>query len=245
MANAGYIGLSLQMGLRQQLDVVANNVANISTGGYKGEKMVFLEQLTKATKAPVAGPTQRMSEVLDAGTFRDTSQGSFVPTGNQLDIALQGDGYLAVQAPDGVRYTRAGGMQLNADRQLCDHNGFPVMGDGGPITIPQTDSSIKISGDGQVATESGVQGALRLVRFANEQTLKATSGGTYTTSDTALPSGDTVVQQGGIEGSNVQPITEMTRMIDLQRAYQNVQNLLDAENEREKDAISKLANMNG
>ncbi len=243
MSNAGYVGLSLQMALRQQMDVVANNVANLSTSGYKGEKLVFLEQLSKATRTPVAGPTQRVSEVVDAGTYRDISQGSFIQTGNQLDVALQGDGYMVVQAANGPRYTRAGGMQLNADRQLCDHNGFVVQGDGGPITIPSTDTDIKITPEGSVITNSGQQGSLRLVRFANEQTLKAASGGTYTTSDPALPSADTTVQQGGLEGSNVQPVVEMTRMIDLQRAYENVQHLLDAENDREKDAVSKLANM--
>ena len=243
MSNAGYVGLSLQMALRQQLDVVANNVANISTGGFKGEKLVFLEQLSKVSQYHAGAGTQRLSEVADAGTYRDTSQGSFVQTGNPLDVALQGDGYLVVQASDGPRYTRAGGMQLNAERQLCDHNGYPVLGDGGPISIPATDTDIKITPEGAVVSESGQQGVLRLVRFANEQNLKAKSGGTYSTTDAPLPSADTIVTQGGIEGSNVQPIVEMTRMIDLQRAYENVQNLLNTENDREKDAVSKLANM--
>jgi flagellar basal-body rod protein FlgF len=243
MSNAGYVGLSLQMALRQQMDVVANNVANLSTTGYKGEKLVFLEQLSKVNTYHAGASSQRLSEVADAGTYRDTSQGSFVQTGNPLDVALQGDGYLVVQAADGPRYTRAGGMQLNAERQLCDHNGYPIQGDGGPITIPVSDADIKITPTGGVVTESGLQGNLKLVRFANEQDLKAAAGGTYTTTDQALPSADTIVTQGGLEGSNVQPIVEMTRMIDLQRAYENVQNLLNSENDREKNAITTLANM--
>jgi flagellar basal-body rod protein FlgF len=243
MSNAGYIGLSLQMGLRRQMDVVANNVANLSTSGFKGSSLLFIEQLTKAPKSFVQGPSPRLSMVVDAATYRDTSQGSFIQTGNQMDIMLQGDGYLVVQAANGTRYTRAGGMQLNADRQLCDRNGFPVQGEGGPITIPATDNKITITSTGTVVTESGVQGNLQIVRFANEQNLQAASGGTYTTTDTPLPASDTVVQQGGIEGSNVQGVTEMTRMIELQRAYENVQHMLDSENDREKDAVSKLTNL--
>ncbi len=243
MSNAGYIGLSLQMGLRRQMDVLANNIANISTSGFKGSNLEFLEQLTKAPKAFVQGPSPRLSMVVDAATYRDTSQGSFIQTGNQMDIMLQGDGYLVVQSGNGPRYTRAGGMQLNADRQLCDRNGFPVQGDGGPITIPSTDSKITITPEGAVITESGNQGSLRIVRFANDQNLQAASGGTYTTTDAPLPAADTIVQQGGIEGSNVQGVTEMTRMIELQRAYENVQHILDSENDREKDAVSKLTTL--
>ena len=243
MSNAGYIGLSLQMGLRRELDVVANNVANISTAGFKGSNMMFLEQMTKVPHAHVNGISPRLSMVVDAATYRDTSQGSFTQTGNQLDVALQGDGYLVVQATDGLRYTRAGGMQLNADRQLCDHNGFPVQGDGGPITLPDGENQVSISATGTVSTQSGAQGQLQVVRFADDQTLQAASGGTYTTTSTPLPASDTVVLQGGIESSNVKPVVEMTRMIELQRAYENVQHLIDDEGDREKNAVSKLGSL--
>ena len=241
MANAGYIGLSLQMALRQEMDVVANNVANLSTNGFKGERLVFQEQLSKAARSHVdSGVSPRVSMVVDAGTYRDTAQGSFQKTGNPLDVALQGDGYLVVQATEGLRYTRAGAMQLNASRQLCDHNGFPVMGNGGPITLPQGENDVTVTSDGTVVTNGGAQGQLSIMRFANEQNLQAASGGTYTTKEAPLPAADTTVLQGALESSNVQPISEMTRMIQLQRAYENVQHLLDNENDRETNAISKI-----
>ncbi len=243
MSNAGYIDLSLQMGLRRQMDVVANNVANLSTTGFKSSSLMFLEQMTKAPRTHVEGISPRLSMVVDAATYRDTSEGSFVKTDNQLDVALQGDGYMVVQAGDGPRYTRAGGMQLNSDRQLCDRNGFPISGSGGPITIPPGDNDITINASGTVSTKSGVQGQLQLVRFANNQNLTAASGGTYKTTDAPLPAADTTVIQGGLEGSNVNPVGEMTRMIDLQRAYENVQHMLDDEGDREKNAMTKLSSV--
>jgi flagellar basal-body rod protein FlgF len=246
MSNAEYVGLSLQTALRRQMDVVANNVANISTTGFKGERVMFLEQLSQANAASPPGKNSLLSMVSDYGTYRDTTQGSFNETNNPLDIMLQGDGYLVVQTPQGERYTRAGSLQLNVDGQVCDMNGFPVQGEAGPIVIPQGDTKIKISPEGGISTESGQQGNFRIVRFAKDQFPVPAGGGTFTApADQApLPASDTIVKQFGVEASNVQPVKEMTSMIELQRAYETVQNLLDAENTRQRNAVDKLTNLN-
>ena len=104
---------------------------------------------------PTPGKMSRLSMVSDYGTYRDTTQGSYTPTNNPLDVMLQGDGYLVVQTPQGERYTKSGSLQLNVDGQVCDQNGFPVQGSAGPITIPQGDTQIKISPEGGVSSESG------------------------------------------------------------------------------------------
>ena len=191
MANAGYVGLSLQMALRNQLDVVANNVANISTTGFKGSRSLFTEYLSNPEHASKASFNSRASMVNDYGTYRDTSDGSFKQTGNPLDIALQGDGYLVVQTVGGERYTRAGNLQLNAERQICDVNGDPIMGEGGAITIPESDDKITISGEGSVASNSGQQGSMRIVQFASDQQLKSIGSGLYSSTAAALPGGQT------------------------------------------------------
>ena len=244
MANAGYVGLSLQMALRSQLEVVANNVANVSTTGFKGSRSLFSEYLSNPTHASRSNFNARASMVSDSGTYRDFSAGSFKQTGNPLDVALEGDGYLVVQTPQGERYTRAGGLQLNSERQIVDANGYPIAGDGGPITLPQADDKITITGEGAVVTNSGQQGTMRIVRFARDQFVKATGGGLFSSTEPALPASDTTVKQFGLESSNVQPIVEMTRLIDLQRAYETVQTLMENEHSRERDTVSKLANLN-
>jgi flagellar basal-body rod protein FlgF len=244
MANAGYVGLSLQMALTNQLAVVANNVANISTTGFKGSRSLFTEYLSNPEHAARSSFNSRASMVSDYGTYRDTSDGSFKQTGNPLDIALQGDGYLVVQTAQGERYTRAGNLQLNAARQICDMNGNPIMGEGGAISIPETDDKITITGEGAVASESGQQGTLRIVQFANDQQLKSVGNSLYTSTTPGLPATGVAVKQFGLESSNVQPIVEMTRMIDLQRSYETVQTLMENEQSRERDAVSKLANVN-
>lgn len=237
MENIGYIGLSLEKALKVQMDAVANNVANMSTPAYKAQRVLFSEYL-----AGTGGGGDKISSVLDLGTYRDDAQGALRQTFNKLDVALEGEGFFAVQTPDGERYTRAGNFVLNAQRELVTAQGYQVSGSGGPIVIPEGETNITITEEGAVSTENGEVGKLRVVSFTNSQNLIEKGDGLYEAAGGLSPSDTTDVKvlQGMVEGSNVQPIVETNRMIEILRTYQNVQRMLQADHDRQRNMISKL-----
>ncbi|HLZ67208.1 MAG TPA: flagellar basal-body rod protein FlgF [Aliidongia sp.] len=237
MQTATYVALSRQTVLDRTMEVIANNLANMSTTGFKNESPLFQEYLEP-------GPTkgQTISYVRDAGVVRDLSQGDLATTGNALDVGIDGKGYFQVNTVDGPRFTRNGRFQLDSGRTLVTAQGYQVLNSTGqPITIPQGSTSISIGKDGSVATETGPVGKIALSSFANAQDLVPAGNGLYAT--TAAPSPDTVstMHQGTLESSNVQPIIEMTRMLDIQRSYTSAQNIVEGEDSRIKNAIDKLS----
>jgi flagellar basal body rod protein FlgG len=180
MENTLLIGLSRQIALQRELDVVANNVANMNTTGYKADGAIFEEYLMPtAQAAELPGRRPRVSYVQDRATWRDFGSGPIRPTGNPLDVAIDGDAFFVVQTPRGERYTRNGAFQINAQGELVTTTGDRVVGDGGPIQFPATDNSISINPDGhhhgarrrQFAHDSA-RGKLRLVRFDSVQQLQ-------------------------------------------------------------------------
>jgi flagellar basal-body rod protein FlgF len=143
MENTLLIGLSRQVVLERQMDVVANNVANVNTNGYKADRSLFQEHLTSgAHEDNFVGRDRRLSFVQDRATFHDFSQGSAEQTKNPLDVAIDGSGFLVVQTPAGERYTRDGGLQINNQGQLVNASGFQVLGNSGPITFQPTDKEV-------------------------------------------------------------------------------------------------------
>lgn len=236
MENITYVGLSLQKALKVQMDAVANNIANMSTTGYKTQNVIFSEYLAGSDEGG------KISEVLDLGTYRDASQGPLKQTFNKFDMAIEGDGYFAVQTPDGERYTRAGNFTLNAQRQLVTPQGDPVMGSGGPIVIPEGETQVVVSKEGTISTENGEIGKIRVVSFNDPQSLTEVGGGLYEAGGGETPANaqEVKVHQGMLESSNVQPIVEMNRMIEILRTYQNVQKVLQADHDRQRSMISKL-----
>ena len=175
MQNTFLIGLSRQVTLERQMDVIANNVANVNTNGFKADRSLFQEYLMPGAREDnfAAGRDRRLSHVMDRATFRDFAQGAAEPTKNPLDVAIDGDGFFVVQTPAGERYTRDGSFQINNQGQLVNASGYPVLGSGGPIQFQQTDKQINIASDGNVTVLEGtgrvdsVRGKLRLVRFAH------------------------------------------------------------------------------
>ena len=156
MENALLIGLSRQVTLERQLDVVANNVANVNTNGFKADKSLFQEYLMPgAHEDNFVGSDRRESYVEDRGTYRDFSQGAAQQTKNPLDVAIQGNGFLVVQTAAGERYTRDGGLQLNNQGQLVTEEGDQVLGTAGPITFQPTDHDVNIAPDGTVTVQEG------------------------------------------------------------------------------------------
>jgi flagellar basal-body rod protein FlgF len=241
MQNASYIALSSQMALQRQMDVVSNNMANLATPAFKGEAMIFSQYLVKPAGT---GP---LAFVQDIGTVRDLRQGPLTRTGNPLDLALEGKGYFAVQSPLGVRYSRSGHFQLDAQGQMVTDDGFPVLGDSGqPLIVPPNTRTITVAPDGTVSlssdgtTASSLVGKLQVVDFAAPQAVAPGANGLWVTDQTPQPAAATV-QQGMIEESNVQPVVELTRMLSVVRASQSVKNLLDEESQRQSNAIDKLS----
>lgn len=241
MEASSYVALSRQSGLRRQMDIVANNLANMSTSGYKGEKLMFIEHLAKSNGGhrPIA---EKVSYVRDIATVRDHSEGPLETTGNPLDLAISGEGYFTIQTDQGNKYTRNGRFQLDQGGQLVNQQGFPVLADGGqPIFFAPGDMNISVARDGTVATDNGDLGKLSLVSFENQQELRPGAGGLFSTEATPQAVESPNIQQGMLEGSNVLPIIEMSRMIDVHRTYDNVKKFIEREDDRMRQMVRDLA----
>ncbi len=248
MQNAILVGLSRQVALAREMDVVANNIANLNTTGYKADGSVFEEYLSSPARADLTGT--RISFVQDRGMWHNMSQGAAEHTGNPLDVAIDGPGFLVVQTPQGDRYTRNGSMQINATGQLVTSDGYAVLGDGGPITLQPNDRQIQISRDGTISVREGAsnvdsaRGKIRLVDFANPQQLQKAGNGTFNPVGGAQPQPAAATSgliQGSIEQSNVHGVVEMSRMIEITRAYTQIDSLLQQQNDISQSAIDKLA----
>lgn len=243
MENALLVGLSRQVALARELDVIANNMANVGTNGFKTRSARFNEFIMPNASAESFKPSDRpLSYVIDKGTPIDLSQGAIERTGNPLDVALRGDAYLVVQTPNGDRYTRAGSLDINAAGQLVTQSGQPVMGDGGPITFGSAESNPRIAADGTVSTDQGQRGKLRMVRFANPRALSSEGTNLFASAVAPLPAGpEARLEPGAKEGSNVKAVLEMTRLMEVQRAYQSTANMMSKTDELRSKAISRLA----
>lgn len=240
MENSLYIGLSRQMALQEQMDIVSNNIANLNTPGYRGHNMVFLEYLSRQRNAEKAG-NDSISMVHDYGQYMNTGSGPLRNTGNPLDVALEGPGFFGIQTEDGIAYTRAGNFQLNGAGELVTGSGQLVAdAGGGAIVIPDDVIEVKIARDGTVSTDQGELARLMVVEFEKPQDLVAQGNGLYKTEDPGVPAENTRIMQGMIEGSNVNAVLEMTRMIDVSRAYQATQRMLQGEHDRQRGMIQTL-----
>ncbi|NIJ41142.1 flagellar basal-body rod protein FlgF [Parvibaculum indicum] len=239
MENALLIGLSRQMAMQRNMAIIANNLANMNTNGYKSESMLFDEYVM-----PVASedsPDKSLSFVQDIGLNRNLADGKLEPTGNPMDVAIAGKGYFKVQTDAGIRYTRNGHFSLDAQGRLVDVSGNPVLDDNGSVvTFRPDEQDIAIARDGTISTDQGQRGTLGLVEFDNERLLKAAGGTLYTTDQPEVPVEKPHVVQGALEGSNVNAILQMTNMIDVTRSYASAQKLVDSADRMRRDAISKL-----
>lgn len=239
MDNTSYVSLSNQLALQRRMDITANNIANMNTVGFKTEHSVFEDYLVKPE------PSERKAAynfVSDIGMYRSFDDGAHTFTSNDLDVALTGPGFLQVENDAGdLFYTRNGQMSVNSLGTLVDTNGHAVLDNGGtPITIPAGTEQVSIGKDGTVATEEGVVGTLGVFEFANLQDMQKSGDNLYTTTQNPELATQTVVSQGYIEGSNVNPIIEMQNMISLQRMYEATQRMVEQEHDRKTNYIQRL-----
>lgn len=253
MENALLVGLSRQVALSRELDVVANNIANINTNGFKADGAVFEQFIGKTARSDdMPGRDRQVSFVRDSATWINMGQGSIERTGNPLDVAISGSGFLAVQTPAGERYTRNGAMQINANGELVTSEGYQVLGDAGPIVFQPKDHDVKISDDGTISVREGnvantesQRGTLRLVNFSQLSQLQKEGSSLFSAPPGVAPQPNPTAhfEQGSVEKSNVQAVLEMTRMIEVTRNYTQVANMLSQQSDLQKSAIEKLADV--
>lgn len=247
MDNVSYIGLSRQAALQRQMDIVANNLANVDTVGFKVEQQLLASQAgAPAKNENVRGPALF---VIDNGVGRDFSEGDLRTTGRPLDVAIEGNAFFKVQTPGGERYTKDGRFTLNPQGQLVTASGHPVLdAGGGTITLDPANGEPSISDDGVVSqrTPQGAStqvGKLGVVRFDTLSVLQKGGDNLYVNTSNATPqaANDVRLHQGMLEGSNVKPITQITNLIEIQRSYERVAQMIQQNNDLSQQSIDRLA----
>lgn len=235
MNNAGYVALSRQSGLMRELNSVANNIANSDTAGYRREGFLFSEYIQRLE------PQDRsISQTNVGGRFFDPTPGGLTETGGTFDVAIDGAGYFLVETPRGERLTRAGSFMLDPEGQLVTPEGYRVLGEGGgPVAIPAQAGLVTIAVDGTIAADGNPVGRLGL--FTAAPTALAREGDNLLRSDEPPTELETPkMRQGFIEQSNVNPVIEISRLIEVQRAYEMGQQLLKDEDERIEKTVNAL-----
>ncbi len=236
MENAGYTTITRQSGLMREMRVVANNIANAATSGFRQEGVIFSEYVKSVDNAA--------SLSMGQADARKTSfaQGALTQTGGQFDFAIEGDGFFLVQTPQGERLTRAGSFTPNADGDLVTPDGFQVLDPGGaPVFIPPGASDIAVSADGTISSEGNPVGQMGVVQPVDPQQLVREDGVMFRADDGYEPADQARVLQRFIENSNVNPVLQLTRMIEVQRAYELGASFLEAEDERVRQAMRALS----
>ncbi|MEQ8332934.1 flagellar basal-body rod protein FlgF [Nisaea sp.] len=235
MENAIYIGLSRQSALRRELSLVANNIANSSTTAFKREIALY-SPYQMDTKME-----EKLDFVIDHGTIVIHQPGTLQPTRNTFDLAIEGNGFFTVDDGKQQLFTRNGNFKLSPDNELITSDGERVMDvNNNPIFIPQDGRKIEISTDGTISAGPEVLGILKLVEFDDLPRMQKRGGSTFETTERPRPAEDSELLQGHLETSNVSAITELTRLIDIQRSYESVKNMLDQEAERLRTSVRKL-----
>lgn len=236
MENSGYTTLTRQSGLMREMRVVANNIANAATSGYRQEGLVFSEYVMSVDGAS--------SLSMGQGNVRNTSfqQGALTQTGGTFDFAIEGDGFFLVETPAGERLTRSGAFSPNAEGDLVTMDGYRVLDPGGaPVFIPPGAADIAVSSDGTISSEGNPVGQIGMVQPTNPREMIREDGVMFRADDGYEPAEDARVLQRFVENSNVNPVLQITRMIEVQRAYELGASFLEAEDERVRQALRAMS----
>lgn len=235
MSNTSYVALSKQAGLSKELTSIANNVANANTTGYRREGFLFSEYVQRL------GPQDRsISQTNVGGHYFDPAPGGLVETGAPFDVAIDGEGYFQIETARGERLTRAGNFLVDAEGQMVTHDGNRVLGEGGtPIAIPANASNVTIAPDGTIAADGAPVGKLGLVN-ADPTTLAREGNNLLRATGEIEIIENPKLRQGFVEGSNVNTVVEISRLIEVQRAYELGQQLLKDEDERISKTVDAM-----
>lgn len=226
MSSGYYAACTGLISRTQALDTVANNLANVSTAGFRASHNVFSSVLANAGDSPLSMLNQDANDYgILSGTRLDNSQGALVRTNNDLDVAIEGPGYFAVQTGAGVVYSRGGNFRVSPQRQLITAAGDPVLGDNGPITI--AGDPVSISTDGTISANGAISGRLKLVEFPATIQLQSAGGTNYTAPvGAAVAATSSQVRQGTLESSNVNPVASVVELITAQREVESMRHVL-------------------
>jgi flagellar basal-body rod protein FlgF len=229
-----YVTLARQSGLMREMQVVAHNVANASTTGFRREGVVFAEYVA----AMDDGPSLSMAHATARNI--DLMQAEVIPTGGTFDLAIQGEGFFLVATPQGDRLTRAGAFTPDAAGNLVNADGHALLDLGGaPVAVPPGARAVAVAQDGTMSIEGRPVARVGLWQPADPLSLTHEAG-TLFAAGAVEPAGGAVILQGHLEGSNVNPVTEIARMIMVQRAYEMGQGFLDREDARARAVIQTL-----
>ncbi len=234
------VGLSAQQVLRQRMDTTANNLANMTTTGFKTEKLV-MRPLSERPAAASDSPSE-ISFVDSWRLQRDFSTGPIEQTGNPLDAAIEGDGFFTVQTPEGPAYTRDGQFALGPGGQLVTRAGYPVLAGGGPLAVDPMAGEVEIGADGSVLQAGAPLGQFDIVTFPNPTALEKRGDNLWKATDEppAAAQGYRIVGRA-LEGSNVNAIAEITQMIGVSRAYESVSKMIVQADDLRASSIDKLS----
>ena len=235
MGITDYTTLSRQQGLMREMRMVANNIANMATTGYRQQGVVFSEYVRQTDRDG--------SVAMSASHVRNTSfaQGSLTRTGGQLDLAIEGEGFFLVQTPAGERLTRAGNFASSSAGDLVTQDGHLVLDSGGaPVFIPPDATDLAIGQDGTLSSNGAPIGQIGIVQPLDPGALVREGGVLFRAEAGYEPAEAPRVRQGFVESANVDPILQIARMIEVQRAYEMGQNFLQREDERVRAAIKSM-----
>ena len=245
MDNTLYVSLSRQMILRREMDVVANNIANADTAGFKVEAIISETNGENLPVQPGSG-SRNVQFVLDTGLARDFGQGSLTRTSDPMDFAIEGEGFFQINTARGERYTRDGRFQLDATGRLVTRTGDPVADEGGAeIVLDVARGEPSVAADGTISQEGERVGKLAVVNFASLAGLQKDGDGLYSNTSNIAPeaAAGALVRQAMVESSNVQPVIEVTRMIEISREYERIARLMDQTAELDRKAIERLGRL--
>ena len=233
---SNYVTLSRQAGLLKELQVLSNNVANTATTGFRAEGVVFAEMVQAL---PTEGGSVAMSDA--RVRFTDMTQGGLTETGGTYDLAIQGPGFFQIETPEGIRLTRAGAFTPNTENELVTFDGHRVLDAGGaPVFVPPDASSIAFAEDGTMTADGAPIAQMGVVTVDDPTKLVREGGILFNTDEALVPVEGTSILQGYLESANVNPVVEISRLIEVQRAYEMGQKFLDREDERVRAVIRTL-----
>ena len=234
---ASNVATSRLVAQQRAMDVIADNVANANTPGFRAERVQFSDWLSRQSTAP----ERTVAYTQDRATWREQQSGTLTHTGNPLDLALTNDGYFTVNTPRGPRLTRDGRFSLLPSGTVADSAGDALLDSNGqPVQLSQTDTIITVAGDGTISSENGQLAKVGVVKPNDPMQLAAEGNTLFRSGSATAPVATPNVVQGAVEDSNVQPVREVTRMMDGERQFQFMIQFIQAESDRQQSVIDKL-----
>lgn len=243
--NSGlYSALSGNIAAMKRMDIISNNLANVNTPGFKKDKMLFESMLAGTVNPPAVPQGSTADPILQKeNVYIDYAAGPIAQSGNPLDLAIDGDGFFVIQTPEGRAYTRQGNFRLGADGTLVTSEGYPVMGQNGPINVQG--GTVEIDATGVVTVDGSPSGTISVVDFPRPYKLTKTSGARFIPEDPqAVPQPAIAgISQGHLEGSNVETISEMVQMIETSRYFDACQRVIKGFDDMVGKAVNEMGRL--